>query len=156
MVLLNRLKFLHVTFACAWFGSVLAVVLIYLFTRDETSFEVVISNNFLIEKIDHFIIIPTSLACYFSGLFMSWKTHWGFFKFKWIIAKLLIGTLIILFGIFFLGPWILDSAESLKTNIPEYRSIQNKLGISMIIQSLVILFVIFISTTKPWGRMNSN
>lgn len=145
-------KTIHIVFACAWFGSVLAVVLIYLFTKDLTEEATIISNNLMIEKIDHWIIIPSSTLCFFSGLLISWKTNWGFFKYKWVLTKLILGSVLILFGIFFLGPWILQGDATLAEGIEPYQALQNKLGISMMVQAFFILFLIIVSSTKPWGK----
>lgn len=144
-------KSIHVFFASAWFGSVLTVILIYLFSHQTQSLETLKHNSGLMEKIDVFVIIPSSLLCYLSGLLISWKTNWGFFKYKWVLAKFIIGTALILFGIFFLGPWIMESNQVSDFEI--LKSIQNKLGVSMIVQALVISITLLISTTKPWGKI---
>lgn len=143
-------KSAHVFFACAWFGSVLAVIIIYLFSSDQ---EPVLfrHNSQLMERIDKFIIIPSSLLCYATGILISWKTNWGFFKYKWVVVKLIIGTSLILFGIFFLGPWIM-AANTARDN-EMFIAIQNKLGASMIGQAIVIATTIVISTIKPWGKL---
>ena len=101
------------------------------------------------EQIDKFIIIPSSLLCYVFGLIISWKTNWGFFKYKWVFVKLIIGTGLILFGIFFLGPWIMEASTT--SEVIEFKSLQNKLGIAMIVQAIIIGITILISTMKPWG-----
>lgn len=149
-------KALHVVFACAWFGAVLSVVLIYLFAKIYPQEFSLTASGRLIEKIDHFIIIPSSVACFLSGLLISWKTNWGFFKYKWIVSKLFLGSASILFGILFLGPWILQSAKAIETDYSSYAQLQDKLGISMIVQAFFILVVLLISTLKPWGKTKWN
>ena len=143
-------KSLHVFFACAWFGSVLAVILIYLFTSGSNE-EIILNNGQLIEKVDQFVIIPSSLLCYLFGIVLSWRTSWGFIKYKWVFIKIILGTGLILFGIFFLGPWIMASNNT--DNINDYQHIQNKLGAAMIVQAIIIGTTILISTTKPWGKL---
>ena len=145
-------KSIHVFFACAWFGSVLAVILIYLLTEETASLKVLRHNSDLMEQIDKFIIIPSSLLCYVFGLIISWKTNWGFFKYKWVFVKLIIGTGLILFGIFFLGPWIMEASTT--SEVIEFKSLQNKLGLAMIVQAIIIGITILISTMKPWGKLN--
>jgi hypothetical protein len=110
----------------------------------------------LIDRIDKFIIIPSSILCYLFGLILSWKSNWGFWKFKWIVAKLILGSALILFGIFFLGPWVMVSDSLVEQgDFVTYQQVQSKLGISMTIQLVVILVVIIISTTKPWGKIQN-
>ena len=146
-------KTFHVFFACAWFGAVLAVIIVYVFTPADAPFTLLINNSQLIEKVDQYIIIPSSLICYLFGILLSWKTNWGFFKFKWIAFKLITGTALLLFGIFFLGPWILQSSTAVHLDEPLYRHLQNKLGVSMILQAFVIAVTLIVSTTKPWGKL---
>lgn len=145
-------KAFHVLFACAWFGAVLAVVLLYLLSKLQGEDYPLATNAALIEKIDHFIIIPSSLACFLTGLLISWKSNWGFVKYQWVLSKLVMGTALILFGIFFLGPWILQAPVVLERDYLSYMQLQDKLGISMIVQAFFILVVILISTLKPWGK----
>ncbi len=147
------LKTAHVFTACAWLGSVLSVILIYLYSKEVSSEEILRQNSHLMEAIDIFIIIPSSILCYFLGLSISWKTNWGFLKYKWIFAKLIIGTNLILFGIFFLAPWVLQ--ENAADSLEEFQSVQKKLGYSMIGQGVFIGMVVIISTLKPWGKLKS-
>lgn len=144
-------KSIHVFMSCAWFGSVLAVILIYLYSNDSHSDDIIRYNSKLMESIDVFIIVPSSILCFIFGLLISWKTKWGFFQYKWIFFKLIIGTLLMLFGIFFLGPWILELNDVSEMN--EFQWLQNKLGYSMIVQGFIIGIVILISTLKPWGKL---
>jgi hypothetical protein len=89
-------------------------------------------------------------------MLLSWKSNWGFFKFKWLVFKLIVGTSLILFGVLFLGPWVMASDALLEQgDWTTYQAIQAKLGVSMTIQLGIILIVIIVSTTKPWGKMNS-
>lgn len=147
-------KSFHVLFACLWTGAVAAVVLIFWMIDPAASQEIMLHSSLLMDKIDKFIIIPSSLLCYVFGLILSWKTNWGFLKFKWIVVKLVTGTALILFGIFFLGPWVMASDTLLEQgDFLSYQHIQRKLGVAMSAQLLVILIVILISTTKPWGKI---
>lgn len=149
----NWYKSLHVFLACSWFGAVLSVILIYLVTTRETLPQTILSNCQLIEWIDKCVIIPSSVGCFVFGLVISWQTNWGFLKYKWIVVKLIVGSALILFGIFFLGPWIMQSADAPISELDAYTALQDKLGISMMVQAFVIGVTIFISTIKPWGKM---
>ncbi|MEZ4937023.1 MAG: hypothetical protein R2799_05470 [Crocinitomicaceae bacterium] len=148
------LKSIHVLLACIWFGSVLAVILIYLLTSQSSEELIIRNNSELMEKIDLFIIVPSSVSCYFFGLWISWKTNWGFFKYKWVVFKLIMGSALILFGLFFLGPWILEANSA--AELSEFQKIQDKLGVSMIVQAFFITITILVSTIKPWGKVKTN
>lgn len=151
------LKAVHVFSACIWFGAVLSVIIIYLNSVNNSNLSIAVNNNLLMEKLDYYLIIPFSITCYLSGLLISWKTNWGFMKYKWIFVKLIIGTLLMLFGIFFLNNWIVTATAQLQTNnLKAFEHTQHMLGISMICQSIFIAFLIFISNLKPWGKMKKN
>jgi len=148
----NWYKAFHVLSTCIWFGSVLSVILVHLLSIGVTQEKALPFYNGIMEKIDYWLIIPSSICSYLSGLLMSWQTNWGFFRYKWIIVKLVLGTSLILFGIFFLNTWIVRASETVFDNIPEYNVTRMKLGISMVVQALVIAFLIVISNLKPWGK----
>jgi hypothetical protein len=59
-----------------------------------------------------------------------------------------------LFEIFFLNNWIVKANHFiLANNVLEFEKMQNILGLSMIVQSIFIAFLIIISNLKPWGKM---
>lgn len=146
-------KAVHILATCAWFGAVLAVILIYLVSINSSSNELLIVNSSLISQVDEWVIIPASVLSYLFGILLSWKTKWGFFKYKWIVFKLVTGSLLILFGVIFLGPWIWVSEVAVTEDLNEFVELQNKLGVSMIVQSVVIALTIVISSIKPWGKL---
>lgn len=145
-------KAIHILATCAWFGAVLAVVLIFIISSGSEASGLLIQNSKLISQIDIWVIIPSSVASYFFGLLLSWKTKWSFFKYKWIVFKLITGSLLILFGVVFLGPWIWASEIAITEDLDLFFALQDKLGVSMIAQSVVIAVTILISSIKPWGK----
>ncbi len=56
--------------------------------------------------IDDFIIIPGAMGCLLTGLIYSVFTNWGWFKYNWIIVKWCINIYGVIFGTFWLGPWL--------------------------------------------------
>ena len=57
--------------------------------------------NAAIKLLDDFIIIPAAMGSLITGILLCWLTNWGFFKFNWIIFKLISTIAQILFGTFF-------------------------------------------------------
>ncbi|MCM3719001.1 DUF2269 family protein [Fictibacillus phosphorivorans] len=115
-----------------------------------------VSHHFM-HIVDLSLIIPGLLGVIITGVFLSLRTHWGFVKHYWIIAKEII-TLITLGIGSVLNIWVQSSIQITKAKgldaltDPVYLHDRNMLIISAIIQTSLLLFVIVISVLKPWGK----
>ena len=153
------LKCLHITFAAAWVGAGLTLATMITFLTSSNANE--LHGMFLaMQFLDDFIIIPSALGTLVTGIFYSVFTKWGWFKFKWIVVKWIITLYGILFGTFFLGPW-LNSIPSLIEQIG-IDVLGNKLFITTtayligfgLFQVTTLIFATFISVLKPWNKKN--
>ncbi|MBY6036969.1 hypothetical protein KUV80_09900 [Fictibacillus nanhaiensis] len=115
-----------------------------------------VSHHFM-HIVDLSMIIPGLLGVIITGIFLSLKTHWGFVKHYWIIAKEIIT--LFTFGLgSMLNIWVQGSIQITKAKgldaltDPVYLHDRNMLIISSIIQTSLLLFVIVISVLKPWGK----
>lgn len=151
------LKGVHVLFTSAWVGAAICMSLLTLGSRPANGYEL---HGILatLKLIDDWVIIPSAIVSLLTGLLISWLTPWGFFKWRWVTVKW-VGTLaIILFGSFFLGPW-LNGMESIAAADP-LTAMQNTIILSnhraMVYavgpQLLTLLFMTLISVLKPWKR----
>jgi hypothetical protein len=79
-------------------------------------------------------------------------------KHNWITVKWIICVFGLVFGTFWLGPWLSDMAHTAKDlglkalSDPEYLSGRRNLAILGTFQALTIIFAVFISTLKPWKK----
>ncbi len=151
------LKGFHIFFGCAWIGTALSIVLIGFVKGHTPNGDELYAVNASIKLIDDFIIIPAALGSLITGLLICWLTNWGFFKFNWIIVKLILAIAQILFGTFWLGKWvnsataISDAERAIALQNQTYlyfREMNNYFGS---VQALLLIIVIFISVFKPWG-----
>ena len=95
-----------------------------------------------------------------SGEKATANTHspWGFFRHWWIVIKWVLTSAMILFGIFFLGPWV-DRTATLAAERglvalgdPLYTATALRvLGFS-VLQIALLVFMLFLSTFKPFGK----
>lgn len=153
----NTLKGLHLFFTCIWVGGAVSLVLLNFLSRPASGDEIY-ATNAAIKLIDDFIIIPGALGSLFTGLLLCWLTPWGFFKFNWINVKWVVTILQILFGTFMLGPWV-NGMEALSeakrflvlqdATYLHYKQMNLYFGL---LQTLVLILVVFISVFKPWGK----
>ena len=108
--------------------------------------------------VDDYLIIPGAMGCLLSGLLISLLTPWGFFKHRWVTVKWVLTLLCILFGTFYLGPMVngrpvlsgLMGLEAL--NEPNYLTSQGRNFFGGLFQLAAIIFMIVISTLKPWRK----
>jgi hypothetical protein len=111
-----------------------------------------------LDFIDLFILVPGAIGTFLTALVYSIWTNWGWFKHNWITVKWIICVFGLVFGTFWLGPWLSDMAaiakqQGLKAlNDPQYMNNQQNSIIFGTIQAITIIFAVFISTLKPWKR----
>ncbi|MTI84851.1 MAG: DUF2269 family protein [Firmicutes bacterium] len=154
----KALKSIHIFLVCAWIGAGVSMIVLGFAKEHITNGDELYAFNASIKFIDDFVVIPAAIGTLLTGLLFSWLTNWGFFKFNWIIVKWVATVAQILFGTFFLGPWVNGSTtiadaerlQALQNQTYLYFSQMNKyFGI---LQVSLLVVVVFISVFKPWGK----
>ncbi|AGL00314.1 hypothetical protein [Desulfoscipio gibsoniae] len=152
------LKSFHIFFACMWIGAAASMLLLAFVRSHISNGDELWAINMSIKLIDDFIIIPVAMGCLLTGILFSCLTNWGFFKFNWIILKYIINITAILFGTFYLGPWVngmeaISKVEGLaalqNAAYLHYAEMNRYLGT---LQAFVLVLAAFISVFKPWGK----
>jgi hypothetical protein len=151
------LKLFHVIFASLWVGGAIGINLMGFFLRAEDGMQlygITLSMKF----IDDFIIIPGATGSFATGLLYSMFTGWGWFRHRWITVKWLINLYGVIFGTFFLGPW-LNSLPPMARDMgiqalsdPVYTGNLNMLYRFGTFQAATIVFAVYLSVMKPWKR----
>jgi len=152
------LKGLHLFLICAWIGAGLSMILLGFAKQQTTNGDELYAINAAIKLIDDFIVIPAAMGTLLTGLLFSLFTNWGFTKFYWVIFKWFMTIGQILFGTFFLGPWVNGAtviSDTMRVQAFQdatylfYSQMNQYFGI---LQVSLLVVVVFISTLKPWGR----
>jgi uncharacterized membrane protein len=152
------LRGFHLFFTAAWIGAAMSMLAVMFLKGDARDGGELYGYHASVKLIDDFIIIASAFGCFITGLLLSWLTNWGFFKYRWIIFKLIVTVAAIVFGTFWLGPWtnslaaISGAMGQAAFGDKEYLS---ALQLGMVfgsVQMVVLVATIFISTLKPWGR----
>lgn len=152
------LKGFHIFFCSAWIGTAFSMLLLGFVKGYTPNGDELYAVNASIKLLDDFIIIPAAFGSLITGLLICWLTNWGFFKFKWVIFKWISTIAQILFGTFCLGPWTngvvavsnAERAKALQNHTYTYfREMSNYFGV---LQTLLLVIVIFISVIKPWMK----
>jgi hypothetical protein len=154
----NALLGLHVLFASTWIGGVAALILVSLVGRSPRGGDALALARDAMQWIDWVIIIPSCLGSLATGFLFSWLTNWGFFRHWWLVIKWALTTAMILFGIFFLGPWVDGTAKLaaerglVALGDPGYTATALRvLGFS-VLQIALLVLMLFLSTFKPFGK----
>ncbi len=151
------LKCLHIYSGCVWVGCATTLTIMQFFVNPGDGselFGIVATLDF----IDLFILVPGAVGTFLTALIYSIWTNWGWFKHNWITVKWIICVFGLVFGTFWLGPWISDMAVIAKhkgidaLSDPQYISNRQNSMIFGTFQAFTVIFAVFISTLKPWKR----
>jgi len=151
------LKGFHVFFAGLWVGGAAALTLMNFCLRAGEGMELY-GINLSLKFIDDFIIIPGALGSLLTALIYSLFTNWGWFKHHWITVKWVINLGGVIFGTFWLGPWLNSLAPLAKAKglaalaDPAYVQARSMLLSLGTLQACTIALAVFISVLKPWKR----
>ncbi len=152
-------KIFHILFVGAWIGGQMSLILIqnlkYQLALPEHQYGILAA----IKAIDDIVIVGGAIGCMLTGLVYSLTTPWGFFKYRWITVKWISTVSLILFGTFFLGPWL---NEMVRISANEYASAlanpqflyDEKMNMTWgTVQFGINIFLVIISVLKPWKRI---
>jgi hypothetical protein len=149
---------LHLLFSIGWLGAVagfLALSLTGYFSKD---IWVVKSSYISMNIIMKYVIVPTCIGSLISGIVQSATSNWGFFKYYWILAKMVL-TVIITF-LLLLHTSLISSLAYIATYDDLLQSDLSKERFQVIFDAfgafLILIVIVCISVFKPWGKLNIN
>jgi hypothetical protein len=151
------LKTFHVFFACLWVGGAVALSSKQFFIHPSDGGELygILS---MLTYVDDYIIVPGAIGSLLTGFLYSLKTNWGWFKHRWVTVKWLINLFGVIFGTFWLGPWLNSLPPMAKTlglqalTDPAYMRNKTMLLVFGTFQAATIVFAVFVSVLKPWKK----
>jgi hypothetical protein len=151
---------LHLLCMALWLGSAIAMMTIAILRPNPPQTGVELAAHWLaIKLIDDFVIIGSAGGSLLTGLFLSWKTKWGFFQWYWVAFKLIATVGMVIFGATFLGPWIDATAAAAQRHglaaleQPEYSQPMTQMLIWGTVQIVLLIAIVVISIFKPWGKV---
>jgi hypothetical protein len=147
----------HVLFSAIMFGVAFAFLILSI-TAANTSDEGVLKACYLsMHILAKTSIRASTIGALVTGILLSVLTHWGLFKYYWIIAKEGLMIFSILLGPIGMEAWTLKavtltSAEGLVAlNNPAFTVNSGQFWTGIILQILSIGGMFVISVFKPWG-----
>lgn len=151
------LKCLHIYSAAVWVGCATVLTIMPFFIKPEHGSDlagILSALNF----IELFILVPGAIGTFLTALVYSIWTNWGWFKHNWIIVKWIICIFGMIFGTFYLGPWVGEMSQIAQNKGMEaftdslYLSTRYKVLTFGTLQTSTVIFAVFISTLKPWKK----
>jgi hypothetical protein len=113
-----------------------------------------------IAVIDNWVVVPAAWGSLLTGLFESWLTTWGFFKFRWVTLKWIATVAMMIYAPLLMAGWdrtieSISRAEGLLAlQNPVYletRWLYTASGVTFI---AILIVLSLISTLKPWSRQD--
>jgi hypothetical protein len=152
------LLIIHLVFVAIWFGDTMVFLILSIIgasTVDENILKASYSSMHLIANTSGKASIFGTVI---TGILLSVFTHWGLFKYKWIIVKEALTIISIGLGLVGIYYWTLKAFTMVSTEGLE--AMQNQvfitnnyqLYIGIILQIISLLSMIIISVFKPWGK----
>ncbi|GFE57582.1 DUF2269 family protein [Geobacter sp. AOG1] len=149
------LKCIHLTAACIWIGGGLTVLVLLHNDRLTRNGDELFAFNHAIRSVDDCLIKPAAVVSSASGLLLCVLTSWGLARHRWIVVKGFLTLGAILFGAFYLGPWLRELSDMTAANRlaifddGDYARTYLLGAISSILQTLLLFGLMLISIFKP-------
>jgi len=155
------LKTFHIFLGCIWGGGAASLFAIHCLFAPDPGPELYARNMALI-YVDNYILVPSAVGSFLTGIIYCQLTRWGYAKHYWIIAKLAANVGFLVAGFFLFIPALQRMAASslaMRNYMevdPSYDTIMLVHMIMAGVQIVLVLFMIIISVFKPWGRTGLN
>jgi hypothetical protein len=144
----------HVLASVGWFGAVggfLALAVAGLAGEKE---QLVRAAYLAMGVIGWFAIVPLSLAALLSGVVLSAGTSWGFFRYYWVVIKLVITVVATLVLLVHMQP--IGALADVAATRPVSGGALIELRTEVVVQAVAALVVLIVATAlsvyKPPGR----
>ena len=139
-------------------GGVAALLLVSAVAERPESAEALALARGIMRWVDWILIVPACLGSLGTGFLFAWRTSWGFFRHTWLSIKWALTVTMILFGIFFLGPWVDHTAALAMALGPKaledgaYSATAALVFYFGVLQMALLVSMLFLSTFKPHRR----
>ena len=145
----------HVTSSIGWLGAVASFLALSISGLTSRDAEVVRGAYLSMNLIGQFIIVPLSLVALLTGVVQSVGTHWGLFRYYWVLVKLVLtigATLLLLLHQF---TAVSVAAQRVIGTAAETLPEVGRLGTQLVgdagLAVLVLIGITILGEYKPWG-----
>jgi hypothetical protein len=140
----------HVMSSVGWFGAVAAFFALAVIGIMSADAQMVRSASLAMEPITSLVIVPFCFAALLTGILQGLGTTWGLFRYRWVVAKLLLtvaATVLLLVHTQAIGRVAADRVLS-RTDLQNLRmELVAKAGAAL----MALVVATTLSVYKPWG-----
>ncbi len=139
----------HVLFVIVWLGAAVCSLVL---SVAASSIGDMHAAYLALDTLDKALIRPFALGTLLTGILLSAFTHWGLFKFYWIIVKEVLTLSVMMLGIFLVSQWL---EEAVAETVTQHAIISTNHTALLVLISLHIIALTaaqIISLWKPWGK----
>ncbi|TXK80393.1 hypothetical protein FU659_18425 [Paenibacillus sp. N3.4] len=156
------LLFIHLFFSSIMLGGALTFLILSInagVAKDANQLQMCYAAMHILAKTS---VRVSTIGATVSGVLLSLLTHWGMFKYYWIIVKQLLTLLSIYLGIIGMYNWTLKafevtSAEGLNAlHNSVYMVNDQQLWVGIILQIISVVSMFILSVFKPWGKRKTS
>ncbi|WP_433798890.1 hypothetical protein [Actinomycetospora sp. CA-084318] len=144
----QTLVFLHVVVSLGWMGAGAANVVLTSTAAVTDDVELRRSCYLLVSTVDLWLVIPGAFLALASGVALSLVTPWGLVTYWWVLVKLVLTVVVILYSTFFVGVWVEESIALGTAPSP----VAGPLVVGPVVSLAAFLLMTWASVAKPWGR----
>src|SRR5437773_2961322 len=148
----QTLLVLHYVTSVGWLGSGLCQLTLNLVALRDAGLRH--AAHEIAHVFDRSLLTALALGSATTGILLAVRGHWGLLRYRWIVVKLVLTTVLIGYTPIWVGGWIgaAISATSGATGAPGYPTVRAELLASSVGIVTTLVVVTVISVVKPWGR----
>jgi hypothetical protein len=147
----------HLISSLGWLGAVASFLVLSIAGLTSRNAETVRGAYVAMNLIGQFIIVPLSLAALLTGVVQSLGTHWGLFRYYWVLVKLALTigatSLMLLHQLTAVAEAARRVSTAAAGTFPE---VGRRLSIQLVGDAggavVVLLVITALGVYKPWGR----
>jgi hypothetical protein len=143
----------HVTFSVGWLGAVAGFLALAIGALISRGPDTVRGLYVAMELTGWYVIVPFCLAALITGLIMALGTHWGLFRYYWILVKFLLTIIatLILFGFTQTLGSLGDLAANATLSLHQLRDLRQSPALHSGGGLVVLVATTILAVYKPWG-----
>lgn len=145
----------HVVSSVGWLGSIAAFLVLSIAGLTSRNAEIVRGAYLAMNLVGQFAIVPLSLLAVLTGVVQGLGTHWGLFRYYWVLTKFtltIVATLLLI-----LHQFKAVAVAAARVSVAARDTMPNvgRLGSQLVFDASAALLVLLVTTTlsvyKPWG-----
>jgi len=139
----------HVLFVVAWLGAAFCSLVLGIAASSMGNMH---TAYIALDILDKAVIRPFALGTLITGVLLSVFTHWGLFRFYWIIVKEVLALSVMLLGFFLVSQWLEEAVTQTLTQHNILATNHLTLLIFIALHIVALTAAQIISIWKPWGQ----